>query len=61
MALSVLSVGLLAIAIIFAFIHTGERPLYDRLMEKIRGEGTIILAPEVSQVTPAQDEHEQRS
>ena len=49
LALSILSVALLAISVVFSFLYIGERPMVDRLMEKIGGEGTITLAPEASQ------------
>ena len=54
LALSILSVALLAISVVFSFLYIGERPMVDRLMEKIGGEGTISLAPEASQ-SRAQD------
>lgn len=54
LALSALSVGLLAISVVLSFLYIGERPIFDRLMEKLRGEGTITLTPEPAQ-GPAQE------
>ncbi|VDC00288.1 unnamed protein product [Peniophora sp. CBMAI 1063] len=49
LALSAFSVAMLAISVVLSFLYIGERPIYDRMMEKIRGEGTITLTPEVAQ------------
>lgn len=49
LALSILSLALLTISVVLSFLYIGERPIVDRLTEKIRGEGTITLVPELTQ------------
>ena len=46
MALNVLFVCMLTISMVFSFIYTGERPIYQRLVQKIAKQGTITLPAE---------------
>ncbi|KZV61838.1 MFS general substrate transporter [Peniophora sp. CONT] len=54
LALSILSLVLLAISVVLSFLYIGERPIFERMMERIRGEGTITLAPEAIQSSTQQ-------
>ena len=48
MALTLMSVGLIALTALVSFLYIGEQPLATRLSNKLRWEGTITL-PENTQ------------